>query len=146
MKYKTIIEFESNKDVKINQPKDVSEFLGRYTDISHDCLYVLLLDDQCNLQTLNILDADYFNLELTDRLTDLVNIEESKNIILAFWSYHKELTANKVDVEIVHKVLQEGNKVSTKILDHILISNIGYFSYAENCVGKLIKDKVIAYI
>ena len=63
-------------------------------------------------------------------------IKESASFIIIMHNHPSgDTTPSKEDIEITNRLMQVGQIVGIKVLDHIIISNESYYSFYENSIN-----------
>ncbi|MGL1892192.1 MAG: hypothetical protein OCD02_11240 [Spirochaetaceae bacterium] len=139
MNYPVIIDSESYPSIQINHVKDVLKVIRSFIDTEKKNLFVLILDKDCFIQKLHILDVKKDNPELVPKICRLAILDNCKYIITANSRKYKSMNIHSGNIEVIESFVKAGVLINIKVLDHLFISKDKYFSYAESKLAGMAK-------
>lgn len=131
---KRIFEYKPSK-IKFDNPKIIYSFMR--LDIenkTHEEFFVLYLDKR-----LHLIKKDLITIGTNDLV--IFDIKEifkralkygSSNLILVHNHPSGYLNPSQSDIDATLKAITAGNSLDINIIDHVIISNEGYYSFLEN--------------
>ncbi|MDL2225675.1 hypothetical protein LJC20_05715 [Eubacteriales bacterium OttesenSCG-928-M02] len=120
---------------KLNTRERAVEYArGLYIGATKEILYLLCLDVQCNLKRAVVLHEGTVDQAV---LVPRTLLEEAirhgaKNCILAHNHLSNSALPSNQDIQTTRTVLTALTTIDVNLLDHIIISNNGYFSFVGN--------------
>ena len=122
---------KSNK--KINDSKDAYELLKEYADKKQEYFLSLTLDGAMNVINKRVVFIGTLTQSIihprevfADAIADRAN-----SIIIAHNHPSGQLTPSGNDIEITKRLQEVGKLVGIELLDHIIISKNGFYSFAK---------------
>ena len=129
---------EKNKKIKLNNSTNIfNYFKNEFINIKQESFYILLYDTKMNL----ILKKEIYkgtidSVTIHPREIFKEAIKESASFIIIMHNHPSgDTTPSKEDIEITNRLIQVGQIVGIKVLDHIIISNESYYSFYENSIN-----------
>lgn len=145
MEYQVVINHETKEDFRIGHPREVYKIIEKYIDNSKNNIYVLILDDSSFLKKIHILDGRKPIPELMRKIIKLAISINASSIVTAYSSNLRNLKATDKDVKSISELTEIGNILGVNVLDHLIVSISGYFSFADHNLSGLSKDGVWPY-
>jgi len=115
----------------IETAKDVyNHFVDRLKDRKKEYFFALLLDSKNRIIKEELISVGTLNSSLVHpREVFKEAIKNSANAIILVHNHPSgDSEASEKDIEVNKKLMEAGNSIDIKILDHIIISNTGFFS------------------
>ena len=122
------------KKVKINSSKDAFELLnGDLVDLQHEEFWIILLKRNNEVIQKEMLSKGGISGTVVDpKIIFKRALEESASaLILAHNHPSGNLTASKEDIQLTNKLKEAGKSLDIPILDHLIIADQDYFSFAD---------------
>lgn len=123
---------EYNSKIKFNNSLDIfnyyrNDFIGE----KQEHFYILLFDTKMNLiKKEEIFRGTVDNVNVHPREVFNIAIKESASFIIVMHNHPSGDTApSKEDIEMTNTLIKTANIIGIKLLDHIIISNEGYYSF-----------------
>ncbi|QEN03339.1 hypothetical protein EW093_00995 [Thiospirochaeta perfilievii] len=145
MKYQIVIDRKSDEDLRIGHPREVFDVVKEFIDEKKNTLFVLLLDGASYLQKIHIMDVKELDPELPHIIFNLALLSKSSSIVTIHNRKSKISKPSIENIKIVEDLVMKWKFLKIEVLDHLLVSGTGYFSYAENNLSTLSKDDVWPY-
>lgn len=145
MKYQINIEREAKEDLRMGHPREVFDVVKEFLDQKKNILFVLLLDGSSYLQKIHVMDVKNFNPELSHRIFNQALLSKSTSIVTVHSRKSGITKPTLGNIEIIEDLVMKGNLLKIEVLDHLLVSQDGYFSFGENGLATLSKDEVWPY-
>lgn len=126
--------FPSKQKMKISSSMDAYERLQPYVEnLNHEEFWVVYLNRGNKiLEIKNIssggITGTVFDMRLVFKDAILL---ESTNIILCHNHPSGNLTPSEADKDLTHKTRDAGKLMSIEVLDHLIIADKGYYSFAD---------------
>jgi DNA repair protein RadC len=114
--------------------KDVAGYLkSMLQDFNHEVFGVLLLNQGNRIKDFSILSHGGITATVADPRMILKKALDAwaVNIILCHNHPSGSLKPSRADEELTRKICEAGRYLDIKVLDHIIISDEGYFSFAD---------------
>ncbi len=128
-------QFEDKKLVsKINSSADVSNIMEPLiADLPHEEFWVLYLNNSNKVLAKNQLSRGGLTATLVDiRLLFKRALElSSVGVIVCHNHPSGKLQPSNSDIELTHKIKEAGKTLDIKLLDHLIITEKAYFSFAD---------------
>ncbi len=125
----------NKKKLRINNAEDIFNLLHpKMKDLTQECLYCILL----NARRYLLSEKKIFVGSLTESLINPREIfkfaieENASAIILVHNHPSGECTPSQSDIESTSEIINAGNVLGIKVLDHIIIGQSDYWSLNEN--------------
>ena len=108
-----------------------------YIGADREVLYLLCLDVQCNLRRAAVLSIGTVDEAVIypRNLVEQVLKFGAKNVILVHNHLSSSFSPSRSDVQMTKKVLVTLNAIDVNLLDHLIISDNGYYSFVQD--GKI---------
>ncbi|MGZ2369067.1 RadC family protein [Ancylomarina sp. YFZ004] len=126
--------FPSKQKLKITSSMDAYERLQAYVEnLSHEEFWVIYLNRGNKiLEIKNVssggITGTVFDMRLVFKDAILL---ESTNIILCHNHPSGNLTPSEADKDLTYKTKEAGKLMSIEVLDHLIIADKGYYSFAD---------------
>lgn len=123
------------KKIKLNSPKRIFEFMiDKYRYKDREYLYVLSLDSRNNLIAYDLVSVGTTNMTLAHprEIFKFAIKNSASSIILTHNHPSGSLTPSKADISLTKNILNVSNTVDIPLLDHIIITDTGYYSLKSN--------------
>lgn len=127
-------ESEARQKTVIGSSKDAYEILAAsITDIPHEEFWILLLNRQNHLIKKHFVSSGGMSGTVADqRLIFKKALEESASgIILAHNHPSGSCKPSRDDISLTKKLKEAGKIMDIPILDHIIVTDTGYYSFAD---------------
>ncbi|MDA3852265.1 MAG: DNA repair protein RadC [Spirochaetaceae bacterium] len=118
---------------KINHPKDLMMHLDQYADRKQECFFTLSLSGANEIQRIRLVSQGIVNRTLVhprEVFADLVS-DRASSVILAHNHPSGNLIPSPEDREVTTRLKQSGELLGIEVLDHIIFSDRGYYSFLE---------------
>lgn len=130
----TYLRGESEEVEKITCSNDIYKKLRYMAQYEEEHAVILLLNQNCNI--IKVKELSYGSLTCTMVDVRIIAKEAILNnataVILAHNHPSGNLNPSRDDNNITNKVRDGLNLLAIKLIDHVIISNVGYFSYADS--------------
>jgi DNA repair protein RadC len=131
---KRIFEYKPAKQ-KLANPYSIYSFM-RYEveNKAHEEFFVLYLDKRLRLIKKILLakgGIDALSIETMEIFKYAIKLESS-NIVLIHNHPHGSLNPSDSDIDTTNKILNIANNLQICVIDHLIISEQGYYSFLEN--------------
>ena len=131
---KRIFEYKPS-NIKLNNPETIYSFMRlELENKTHEEFFVLYLDKRLRLlkkELLAIGSDDILVFEVKEIFKHAFKLN-STNIVLIHNHPSGILTPSNSDLKTTEEVVQIGKSLDVTLIDHIIISNEGYYSFLEN--------------
>jgi DNA repair protein RadC len=121
--------------VKLDNPKAIYSFMRlEFENKTHEEFFVLYLDKRLRLikkELLAIGSDDILIFEVKEIFKIALKINSS-NIVLIHNHPSGILKPSQSDLETTNEVVKIGKTLDITLIDHVIISNEGYYSFLEN--------------
>lgn len=117
----------------ISHPSDLMPFLDQYKDRQQECFFVISLSGANEVQKIRMVSQGIINRTLVhprEVFSDLI-AERAATAILAHNHPSGNLTPSREDREITQRLREAGEILGIEILDHLVFSERGYYSFME---------------
>lgn len=106
---------------------------GKFDDLDHEHFYIVLMDRSNKVQAVEHISKGGISATTVDgKIIFRSAIEhKSSGIILCHNHPSRNLSPSQADKNITNKLIQFGQLVDIKILDHLIFTNQSYFSFAD---------------
>ncbi len=118
----------------VKSSKDVAAYLqSLLQDLSHEAFGVLFLNQGNRINDFSILSTGGLTSTVADPRLILKKAleEEAVSIILCHNHPSGSLKPSRADEELTRKICEACRYLDIKVLDHIIVSEEGYFSFAD---------------
>jgi DNA repair protein RadC len=107
------------------------DFIGA---VDREVFVVAMLDTRNNINSINMVSMGTLNSSLVHprEVFKPAILSNAASIIVAHNHPAGSLIASQADKEVTEKLVQAGKIVEIPILDHIIITDIGYYSFMEH--------------
>ena len=141
MKYQIVSERTSKYSYKISSPSDVYPVLKKYHRKKQEHFLVLTLDGSHKVIRANIATIGIVNRAIIHpREVFLPAIKDNAcSVVIAHNHPSGNLEPSREDREITERLCQAGQILGIEVLDHVIISKDGYYSFLEENESSLIK-------
>jgi len=123
------------REFKVTDSKSVAAYLSpRFMDEKREVFYVLFLNN--NLRV--VLEDDLFKGGVTSSVVDVRILMKkaidclATSIIVSHNHPSGNLEPSNADISITQKIKQSGEILDIRLLDHLIISSQGYYSFADH--------------
>jgi len=117
----------------ITRPEDLLPYLNQYRDRQQECFFVISLSGANEVQKIRMISQGIINRTLVhprEVFADLVQ-ERAASAILAHNHPSGNLTPSGEDKEITRRLNEAGEILGIEVLDHLIFSERGYYSFLE---------------
>jgi DNA repair protein RadC len=118
----------------IRNSKEIAEYLKiNLKDYRHEVFAVLYLNRANKIKSFQIISSGGLTGTVADPRIILKRAieEEATSIILTHNHPSGSLRPSKADEDITNKIIQAATYLDIKVMDHIIVSEEGYFSFAD---------------
>jgi DNA repair protein RadC len=122
------------KSDTINDSKSVAHYLrAKLMDLSHEVFAVIFLNRANRITHFEIISSGGITGTVADPRIILKKAleEEAVSLILCHNHPSGNLRPSKADEEITHKIRHAAGYFDIRVLDHIIVSTDGYYSFAD---------------
>lgn len=126
---------ESRVKLKLNEPSKIFElYKNDFYGETQEKFFVLLFDTKLNLiKKEELYKGTVDNITLHPREIFKIALLESATFIIIMHNHPTgDTTPSKKDIEFTNRIIQIGDLIGIKIIDHIIISHESYYSFVEN--------------
>lgn len=133
MKYDIISVRSSRQIYKVTRPADVYSALKRYANAKVESFYVVLLDGVHQIQSVKLVSVGLTNRTLAHpREVYRPAIIASATAIIVSHNHPSGCNqASPDDIELTRRLRDAGDILGIPLLDHLIISKTGFFSFTE---------------
>jgi DNA repair protein RadC len=133
MKYDIISVRSSRTIYKVSRPVDVFSVLKRYANAKVESFYAVLLDGAHQIISVKLITVGLTNRTLVHpREVYRPAITASATAVICSHNHPSGCnTASPEDIELTRRLREAGDILGIPLLDHIIISRTGYFSFTE---------------
>ena len=131
---KRIFEYKPPK-LKFDNPNSIYSFMRlELENKTHEEFFVLYLDRRFNLIKKDILTVGTEDMVIFDIKEVFKRALKygSSNIVLIHNHPSGSLKPSQSDIDATNKAIVAGNSLEINVIDHVIISNEGYYSFLEN--------------
>ena len=134
MKYQIVSERTSREDYKISSPADAYSALSRYQRKTKEHFLVLTLNGNHTVIRATIISIGLANRTIVHpREVFIPAIKDNAcAVIIAHNHPSGNLDPSREDKDITTRLCQAGEILGIPILDHVIISKKGYYSFMES--------------
>lgn len=122
------------KDVVLSS-KDIAAFLKeRLKDFQHEVFAVIYLNQAQKILSFDIISEGGITGTVADPRIILKRALEKNAVKIVLSHNHPSgsLNPSKQDAQLTEKIKQAASFLEIKVLDHIIVSDAGYYSFSEN--------------
>lgn len=133
MKYDIISVRSSRTVYKVTRPADVYAVLKRYANAKVESFHAVLLDGAHQILAVKLITRGLTNRTIVHpREVFRPAIEGNAVAVIAVHNHPSGCnTASPEDIELTHRLHDAGELLGIPVLDHLIISRTGYFSFTE---------------
>ncbi len=120
---------------KINSPSDVVELIkNQFKELDREEFIVITLDNKNQLTSLNICAIGTLNQCMVHprEVFKTAILSNSSSILVAHNHLSGDFEPSSYDIDITKRLSESGDILGIKLLDHIIWTHNGYFSFKEN--------------
>jgi len=127
------MEVMENKPTKITSPSDCVPLLGEYRDAETEQFIVIILDSEHKVIEIKVISSGILNKAIIHprEVFRPALIANACSIIIAHNHPSGNLEPSKEDRDITYRLKEAGELLGVGVLDHIIISIKGYYSFLE---------------
>ena len=125
---------EAEERKKITSSSDVNEiFQGELGDLQHEEFHILLLNQANKILTKQLISKGSINASIADPKMIFQRALQAKasGVILVHNHPSGNLEPSQADINLTTKLKSAGQVLDLPILDHIIIAETGYYSFAD---------------
>lgn len=118
----------------ISNPRELMPFLDQYRDRQQECFFVISLTGANEIQKIRMVSQGTINRTLVhprEVFADLI-AERAASALIAHNHPSGNLYPSPEDREITKRLRKAGELLGIDVLDHIIFSQRGYFSFLEH--------------
>jgi DNA repair protein RadC len=126
---------EALERTKINNGKDFAAYLqAQLKDYNHEVFAVLCLNNSMKIKGFKILSQGGITATVADiRLIVKYALEESATRVIVCHNHPSgNFNPSQADISLTHKIKNAMAVFDIVLVDHIIVSNEGYYSFANN--------------
>jgi len=132
---------EKNNKLKLNNTVNIFNYYkNEFKDLKQEKFYILLFDTKLNLiKRKNIYVGTIDKIEIHPREIFKEAFMESASYIILMHNHPSgDTTPSKEDIEITKTLVEIGELMQIKVIDHIIISDTSYYSFYEHsdCINE----------
>jgi DNA repair protein RadC len=127
-------ETEPDEILKISGSNDIFNLMHRYfADLNHEEFWIILLNRANKVLSKHLISKGGQAGTIADpKIIFQTALENhAASIILAHNHPSGNLKASQADIGLTHKLISAGNMLDISVLDHLIFSNTGYYSFAD---------------
>jgi DNA repair protein RadC len=134
MTYDIISKRISKKVISIKKPDDLYQFMKRYSKSRQEQFFVITLDSSKNVIGIHISSIGTNGKIMVHPREVFYKsiIDNSVSIIISHNHPSGNLLPSKHDEDMTERLIQSGKILGIHVIDHIIFSKNGYFSFREN--------------
>lgn len=134
MKYQIISERKEKYEVKISYPTDLLPSLKRYRNLDHEEFIMATLDASHSVISIRIITKGILNRTLIHprEVFRPAISDNSASIILVHNHPSGNIEPSEEDKLVTKRLVNAGDILGIKVLDHMIIGSKDYYSFAEN--------------
>ena len=119
---------------KIRSPADILPLVAHYSDRPQECFLVVCLNGAHEVQAVRVVTVGLLNRTVVHprEVFAPAVAERSAAIVAAHNHPSGNLDASPEDHEVTRRLASAGELLGIPLLDHIIFSRTGYFSFLEN--------------
>jgi len=120
--------------ILVRESKDIALYLqSRFSDLSYEIFAVLFLNRSNRINHFEVISQGGITGTVADPRIILKKAleEEAVSIILCHNHPSGSLRPSRADEELTQKIKEAARFLDIKVLDHIIVSELGYFSFAD---------------
>lgn len=118
----------------VRHSQDIAHFLqSRFRDLSHEVFAVLFLNRANRINHFEVISRGGITGTVADPRIILKKALESEAVSIILCHNHPSgsLKPSRADEEVTLKIKEAAGHLDIKVLDHIIVSEEGYFSFAD---------------
>ncbi len=120
--------------ILVKESRDIAKYLQtRFCDLSYEIFAVLFLNRANRINHFEVISQGGITGTVADPRIILKKAleEEAVSIILCHNHPSGSLRPSRADEELTQKIKEAARFLDIKVLDHIIVSEMGYFSFAD---------------
>lgn len=117
----------------VTHPRDLLSYLDHYADRKQECFFVIALSGANEVQQVHLISQGIINRTLVhprEVFAELI-AQRAASAILAHNHPSGNLEPSPEDREITRRLTEAGNLLGIEVLDHLIFSDRGYYSFME---------------
>lgn len=121
-----------DRQIKVKTPGDSASLLLKYAKCKIENFGIILLDGGNNVIKVKRLFIGGYNASLVDIRVVLYEAIKNRSIGVILFHNHPsgDFTPSKIDIETTKRLKKALNICGIQLLDHVIISKEGYYSFA----------------
>ena len=133
MKLEVVSEKRTKYEVTVRTPADAYRVLERYRTRHREHFFVLTLDGAHGITAVRIVGIGIVNRSLVHarEVFRRAIIDNSAAIVVAHNHPSGSLEPSQEDHEVTRRLVEAGKLLGIPVLDHLIISRTGFFSFLE---------------
>jgi DNA repair protein RadC len=133
MRYDIVSERQARYKCKITNPSDAFEILKRYGMKKQEHFFGIILDGSHTVIKLQIISIGLVNRTIVHprEVFKPVLLKSGTSIIIAHNHPSGNLEPSPEDIDITKRLKEAGDILGIAVLDHIIFSKNGFFSFKE---------------
>ncbi len=143
MKYQIISERKEKYNVKVSYPSDLCPSLKRYAYLEKEHFYICTLDGGHNVIAIHLISMGILNKTLIHprEIFKPAILDMSASIIMVHNHPSGNMEPSEEDKVVTQRLADAGNLMGIKVIDHMIISKNGYYSFCESGNSSLEPNK-----
>jgi DNA repair protein RadC len=121
----------------INTSKDAFQILRRiFMDLNHEEFWILLLNQSCKVLAKELISKGGLTGTVADpKIIFNIALQHSAvSIVMAHNHPSGNLKPSQLDIDLTKKIANAGNMLDIRVLDHLIVTNEGFYSFADEGV------------
>lgn len=121
----------------IHGSKEAYSLMRRHlVDLAHEEFWIILTTRSQKVISRELISRGGLSQTIVDPkvIFGIALQRQASNIILVHNHPSGNLKASDADITITRRLIQAGNVLEIKVLDHIIIADAGYYSFADNAI------------
>lgn len=126
-----------SKDVQIRSSRDIFEYIReRFLDLNHEEFYIVILNRANKVKSIELISKGGISGTIVDgKIVFKKALEQTASAIILCHNHPSgNLTPSRADLELTKKMKSFGNMIDLPVLDHLIITDDGYYSFADEGV------------
>jgi DNA repair protein RadC len=119
----------------IKSAKDVyHHMISLFKDKDHEEFYILILSRANKVKSIELISKGGISGTLADgKVIFKKALEQSASAIILCHNHPSgNLKPSKADIDLTNRLIEFGKLIDLQVLDHLIITNEDYFSFADN--------------
>jgi DNA repair protein RadC len=120
--------------LKIKSPADILPIIQHYSDRKQEHFLSISINGANEVMNVRVVTIGLVNQSQAHprEIFSDVLMDRASSLIIAHNHPSGNLQPSKEDIDITHKIFEAGRTLGIKLMDHIIFSKKGYYSFLEN--------------